>query len=418
MSRLDVWIDDESLGGSGLVGHLSKSASRTGDTISFEHDSRWLANAGPVSAFALDNGIYPGAGQQFAKLGASELSGVFQDVSPDRWGKRLMDRREAIEAREEGRKARSLRAWDYLVGVNDASRMGALRLFDPASGRYVDDRLLSVPPLTELRQLEAIAAHVERGDTEWSDEMVRWIKQIVAPGASLGGARPKASFRDPAGQLWLAKFPSNEDRINVGLWEFLTYQLAVDAGIDMPQAKLMRFSERGHTYAVKRFDRTPTSRRMYSSAMTQLDVTESEGCSYLDLAQVIETRGTSTQIARELEQLFRRVFFNIVVGNRDDHLRNHGFLRTGNGWQLSPAFDVNPSLDKSHHVLAIDDRDPSPDSNLLRATASYYRLSEKAVSAVAEQVRGAVRRWEGRARALGASANEVALMQAVIDPER
>ncbi|KAF1719935.1 serine/threonine-protein kinase HipA [Pseudoxanthomonas wuyuanensis] len=418
MNRVEVWMDDASLGGSALVGQLSKTASRTGDTISFEYDPHWLASAGPVAAFPLDHEFYFGTGPQYARAGANELSGAFQDCSPDRWGKRLMDRREAVEAREQERRVRSLRAWDYLVGVNDESRMGALRLVDPASGRYVDDRTLSAPPVTDLRQLEAIAAHVERADADLTDEMVRWIKQIVAPGASLGGARPKASFRDPAGQLWLAKFPSNDDRVNVGLWEFLAYQLSLDAGIDMPEARLMQFSDRGHTYAVQRFDRTSTSRRMFSSAMTQLDVSESEGHSYLDLVQVIETSGTSTQIASDLEQLFRRVLFNVLIGNRDDHLRNHGFLRAGDGWRLSPAFDVNPNPDKDHHVLAIDGSDPSPDSSLLLATADYYRLSRNTAAALAEHVRAAVRGWETRARALGAPAGEIALMRGVIDPDR
>jgi len=157
---------------------------------------------------------------------------------------------------------------------------------------------------------------------------------------------------------------------------------------------------------------------MYSSVMNGLDVTESDGCSYLDLVQIIETSGTSTQIARQLEQLFRRVLFNILIGNRDDHLRNHGFLRAGDGWQLTPAFDVNPNPNKDHHVLAINDRDPSPDSSLLLATADYYRLPKKTVSAVAEDVRAAVRGWETRVLALGAPASEIALMQAVIDPDR
>lgn len=418
MNDLDVWIDDESLGGSARVGRLSKTTSRTGDTISFEYDPDWLTSAGPVTAFPLDHELFFGAGHQYARAGASGLSGAFQDCSPARWGKRLMDRREAIEAREQGRNVRSLRAWDYLTGVNDESRMGALRLVDPEHGRYVDDRTLGAPPVTDLRWLEAISAQVERGDTDLSDEMIGWIKQIVAPAASLGGARPKASFRDPDGQLWLAKFPSGDDRVDVGLWEFLVWQLSVAAGIDMPAARLKRFSDRGHTYAVQRFDRTPASRRMFSSAMTRLDVTESEGCSYLDLVQAIETSGTSTQIARDLEQLFRRVLFNILIGNRDDHLRNHGFLRTGDGWLLSPAFDVNPNPDKDHHVLAIDDRDPSPDSRLLLATADYYRLSREAAGAVTEQVRTAVRGWEKRARALGAPSGEIALMQAVINPDR
>jgi len=418
MNLLHVRIDDKSLGGSALVGHLQRAASRTGETISFEYDPQWLANAGPITAFPLDQALYFGSGNQYARAGASELSGAFVDCSPDRWGKRLMDRREAIEAREQGRTVRNLRAWDYLVGVNDESRMGALRLVDPRTLRYVDDRALSAPPITELRELEAIAAQVERGDDDTSDQMANWVKQLIAPGASLGGARPKASFRDQDGQLWLAKFPSDEDRIDVGLWEFLTYQLSLAAGIHMPEARPMRLSDRGHTYAVQRFDRTPTSRRAFSSAMTRLDVAESEGCSYLDIVLAIENSGTSTQIARDLEQLFRRVLFNILIGNRDDHLRNHGFLRAGDGWQLSPAFDVNPNPDKDHHVLAINEADPSPDSRLLLATAAYYRIAKKDVGAVVDQVRNAVRGWEARARSLGLSGNDIARMQAVIDPER
>ncbi len=418
MNWLDVWIDDETLGGSTLAGRLTKAASRTGDTISFDYDPEWLAGAGPIPAFPLDPELQLAAGAHYAREGANALTGAFVDCSPDRWGKRLMDRREAVEAREEGRKTRNLRAWDYLTGVSDESRMGALRLMDPESGHYVDDRALSAPPITELRQLEAIAAQVERGDADESEQMVRWIKQLVTPGASLGGARPKASFRDPAGQLWLAKFPSNDARHDVGQWEFLTYQLSLAAGIDMPEARLMPLSSRGHTYAVKRFDRTPTSRRAFSSAMTQLDVTQSGERSYLDLVQAIETTGTSKQIARDLEQLFRRALFNILIGNRDDHLRNHGFLRVGDGWQLSPAFDVNPNPDKDHHVLAIDDADPSPDSGVLLATADYYRLTKKAVGPIVDQVRTAVNGWEQRARDLRTQSGEIALMQGVIDAGR
>lgn len=418
MNRVDVWVDDEALGGSTLVGRLTRAAARTGDTTSFEYDLQWLESAGRVQAFPLDPELHLAPGAHYARAGASALTGAFVDCSPDRWGKRLMDRREAIEAREEGRRTRNLRAWDYLIGVNDESRMGALRLVDPESGRYVDDRALGAPPVTGLRQLEAIAAQVERGDAEESPQAVRWIKQLVAPGASLGGARPKASFRDPAGQLWLAKFPSNDDRHDVGLWEFLAYQLSLAAGIDMPEARLMSLSNRGHTYAVMRFDRTPNSRRVFSSAMTQLDVLESDGRSYLDLVQMIETTGTSKQIARDLEQLFRRVLFNILIGNRDDHLRNHGFMRRGDGWQLSPAFDVNPNPDKDHHVLVIDEGDASPDSGVLFATADYYRLNKKAVGQIADQVRTAVHGWERHARALGAKSGEIALMQGVIDAGR
>lgn len=418
MSQLEVWLDDDSLGGPVRVGLLSKSSSRSGDTLSFEYDGNWLGQREPVPGFALDPQLWLAPGAHYAREGAGMLTGAFQDCSPDRWGKRLMDRREALEAREQGRAPRALRAWDYLTGVNDQSRMGALRLFDAASTRYVDDRVISAPPYTELRQLEAIAAKVESGDAEDSDHMVQWLRQLIAPGASLGGARPKASFRDERGELWLAKFPSADDRYDVGLWELLTQELALASHVQMPPAKRIALSDRGHTYAVQRFDRTASSRRAFASAMSLLDVSESEGFSYLDIVQLIETSGASRHIDQDLEQLFRRVLFSILVGNRDDHLRNHGFLRADDGWRLSPAFDVNPNVDRDQHVLAIDERDASPDSSVLMKVADFYRLDKRRAADIAAQVRDAVRTWQARARAAGATGREIDLMRAVIDSER
>ena len=234
----------------------------------------------------------------------------------------------------------------------------------------------------------------------------------------MGGARPKASFRNTDGSLWLAKFPSLEDRRDVGLWEFLTYQLSCAAEINMPPARVIKLSDRGHTFAVQRFDRTPKSRRCYSSAMTRLARIESEGASYLDLVEAIENGGASTLINIQLEQLFRRVLFNILIGNRDDHLRNHGFLREGNGWVLSPAFDVNPNPDKAEHVLTIDGMDASPDSDLLMATAAFYRLKPNDAKNIEQEVRKAVEGWDKKAKSLGLRNNEIDLMQDVIDPKR
>lgn len=418
MNRVEVWLDDDTLGGTARIGLLHRTTSRTGDALGFEYDEAWLQRTGTHPAFALDPQLPLATGLHYSRHGAAFPTGAFLDCSPDRWGKRLMDRREAIEAREEERRPRNLRPWDYLLGVSDESRMGALRLRDPDTGRYLDDRSLGAPPTTALRELEAVAAQLESGEADDSAQAIRWLKQLLAPGASLGGARPKASFRDTDGQLWLAKFPSMEDRYDIGRWEYLARLLAIDAGIDMPEARLLPLSGRGHTYAVKRFDRTPDSRRAFASALTMLDVDDSESSSYLDLVEVIETQGTSGDIATDLEQLFRRVLFNILVGNRDDHLRNHGFLRTGTGWRLAPAFDVNPNPDKDHHVLAIDESDPSTDSRLLLATADYYRLAGAALDSVVTQVRRAVERWEKSARRLGAPDAEIAVMQGVIDPGR
>lgn len=403
------------------MGFLARSASRTGDAVSFEYSQAWLDDTGPVRSFQLDPQLFLADGPLYSSRGADRLTGSFVDCSPDRWGKTLMARREAIEAKEEGRKVRDLRDWDHLVGVDDELRMGALRLRD-SEGVFRDTRDLSAPPIADLRELEAVAEAVaeavERGDPADTPLMRRWLRNLIVPGVSLGGTRPKAGFRDVDGALWLAKFPSVDDRRDVGLWELLTYQLSVDAGIAMPSARALRLSGRGHTYAVTRFDRMDGSRRAFASAMALLDATQSEGHSYLDLITVIEAEGTSSSISDELEQLFRRVMFNILIGNRDDHLRNHGFLRVGNGWRLSPAFDVNPHPDRHDHVLAIDESDTSPDTALLLSTSSYYRLSRPASRAIAERVCAVVRGWEKRARTLGLRSAEIDVMRGVIDPER
>lgn len=412
MTVVETWLDDDSLGPPTLVGRLTRNTGRSGDTVRFDYDPGWLE--APV-AFELDHDLPMVGGAHYAPAGADQLTGALLDCSPDRWGKMLMERREAIDARDQGRRVRTLRAWDFLLGVNDESRMGALRLKDPETDRFLDAHGLAAPPLTDLRALEDAADKVEQGG---DDHVAQWILQLIAPGASLGGARPKASFRDVDGSLWLAKFPSREDRRDIGLWEHLTYQLSVIAGIDMPDARVLRLSDRGHTFAVRRFDRTAVSRRHFASAMTRLARQESEGASYLDLVEAIETGGASTQIAGQLEQLFRRVLFNVLIGNRDDHLRNHGFLRQGNGWVLSPAFDVNPNPDKHDHVLTLDGEDASPDSAVLMATRDFYRLSAARAGQIEKEVRDAVRGWTGLARKVGLRNAEIDQMHGVIDPDR
>jgi serine/threonine-protein kinase HipA len=415
VSTVHVWIDDEALGGPTIAGSLVRSTSKTGDVVRFQYREGWLNDAGPIAGFELDADLVLASGPLYAQAGAAQLSGIFMDCSPDRWGKMLMERREAIEAKADRRRIRTLQSWDFLLGVNDASRMGAVRLQDADTGQFLDARELGAPPVTDLRTLEAAADKVERGSDV---EAARWIGQLIAPGASLGGARPKAGFRDTDGRLWLAKFPSVEDRRDVGLWEFLAYRLSLAAGIHMPPARVLKLSARGHTYAVQRFDRTSTSRRLYASAMTRLGRDDSDGASYLDIVQAIETGGPSARIATDLEQLFRRVLFNILIGNRDDHLRNHGFLREGNGWALAPAFDVNPNPDKAAHVLAIDEADASPDSALLTSTSAFYRLKPARARAIERQVRDALRGWEAKAKALGLKRAEIDRMGDVIDPDR
>lgn len=411
MNEVEVWLDEPRLAERVLVGRLYRSVGKSGEAVRFEYSEDWLRYP---HTFEIDPEARLNVGPQYASAGADQLFGVFQDSSPDRWGKLLMDRREAIEAREEGRRVRTLRAWDYLMGVDDGARMGALRLADPNTHAFIANHPLSAPPMTALRELEAAAAQVERGQGARVD---KWVRQLLAPGTTLGGARPKASFVDEQENLWLAKFPSAEDRHDVGSWEFLAYELSVAAGIDMPEAKVLALSRRGHTYAVKRFDRADGHRWMYASARTLLGL-DGEGASYLDLVQVIESQGARGGIAADLEQLFRRAVFNVLMGNRDDHLRNHGFLREQTGWRLSPAFDVNPNPDKDVHVLALDEHAFTPDTKLLLRNREFFRLGADRAAQVLEEVRAAVRQWEVRAKALGINRAEITTLGAVIDPER
>lgn len=418
MTEFDVRLDDQSLGGSALVGHLQRSGNHGREAISFEYAEDWVAGRTAIAPFELDHQLLLGPGRQYARGGATRLSPAFQDASPDRWGCMLIERRERIRSRQRGEAPRRLTEWDYLAGVSDETRMGALRLFSPNTQHFVDGDRLQAPPLADLRELEAITAEVERDDADDTPERIEWLLHLAAPGSALGGARPKAAIRDVDQSHWLAKFPSNDDRHDIGLWEYITYQLARMAGIEMPEARILRLSERGHTYLARRFDRQENSRRVYASALTLTDRDHSEGASYLDIVQIIENDGVAKRIGADLEQMCRRVLFTLLVGNRDDHLRNHGFLREGNGWRLSPAFDINPNPDKDVHVLAIDDVEPTPDSSLWRNTAEFYRVKGKVRDRIESEVRQAVAQWRGVARAQGASRGEINRMATVIDSQR
>lgn len=418
MSALEVWLADSTLGrGETRVGSLLRTKERAGESIRFSYDPAWLDRTASPNAFRIDPGL-PLFQGDFHPPRDMDLPGIFLDMSPDRWGRVLMERREALEARDAGREVRILRGWDFLVGVNDATRMGGLRLRDPETRAYVDARELGAPPLARMRELEDIVARLDQEGAERLPEYRQWLRQLVAPGTSLGGARPKSSFIDEDGTMWLAKFPANDDRRDVGLLEFLTAELARRARIAMPPVRRYSFSSRGHTFAVRRFDRADRTRRVYASAMTLLQRRDGEDASYLELAELIEAEGEPGGIRDDLAQLFRRILFSILIGNRDDHLRNHGFLRSQGGWQLSPAFDINPNPDRDVHALAIDAADPRPLSANLLATADFYRLKPGEADAIAAEVRGAVRQWKQVAADLGVTARDTALLGAAIDPDR
>lgn len=387
---LDVVLDDATLGPTAAIGSLRCERHGTSEAIGFAYHRDYLERRQSV-AIAPDLPLVEGPswpGREQA------LFGIFRDISPDRWGRMLMERREALEAREARRRVQRLSEWDFLTGVDDCTRMGALRLrrTDPPHA-WVDERERSAPPAARLRELEAIARELGREDAEELPEYAHWLAQLVAPGTSMGGARPKATFADEDGALWLAKFPAHDDRRDVGAWEYLAWRLAKTAGVSVPDARLLRFGRGYRSFAVQRFDREGGSRRLYASAMTLTGRHDGEGGSYLDVAQAIQRHGDPAGIDDNLTQLYRRIVFSILIGNRDDHLRNHGFLRTPGGWQLAPAFDINPNPDKREHALAIDAHDPSPLLGNLRATHAFYRLTGTQAKAIEDEVRDAVGTW-------------------------
>lgn len=397
---LEVWLDD-GLGPASQVGTLAHDRGQ----IRFHYERAWLQDA---RAFALDPDLSLDEQAFFPKPELGNF-GIFLDSSPDRWGQTLMRRREALQAKDEKRPPRTLYAWDFLIGVQDQTRQGALRFRRPASETFLGNEKMPAPPVTSLRELEAVAHALSHRRIEDLDVLRKWLAVLVAPGASLGGARPKANFTEADGSLWMAKFPSRDDDRDVGAWEYVVHELARQAAVDVPPARLLKLNNDFHTFCIKRFDRASGARRFYASAMTLLRRSQSEGTSYLDLAQFIRAQGDAEHAHADLAQLFRRVAFNVAVGNRDDHLRNHGFILGNVGWRLAPAFDVNPNIDKDDHVLNIDDGDNRPSLATVLSTAAFYGLAEAQALQIVNEVRAATGRWREAARRARISMADVEL---------
>jgi serine/threonine-protein kinase HipA len=400
---LEVWLDADFVPERRRVGTLSHDRG----TARFHYDPSWLQHE---LSFALDPDLSLGEGAYYPNPEQGNFR-IFDDSAPDRWGQMLMKRREALAAKDEVRTPRTLYAWDYLLGVQDLTRQGALR-FRTSEGPFLASQALSAPPAANLRELQSVAREITAKRIDDLDALRRWLSVLVAPGASLGGARPKANFTEVDGTLWIAKFPARDDERDIGAWEGLTHGLAKQAGIDVPAAKLRSFASEHHTFCVQRFDRASSRRRFYASAMALLQKDVSEGSSYLELAEFLHHRGARDHIATDLEQLYRRVAFNVAVGNRDDHLRNHGFLLTSTGWRLAPAFDMNPNLDKAEHVLNLDETDNRPNLATVIETAEWYRLSKERGTDIVAEIFEVTRQWRAAAAHAGIARADIELTAA------
>lgn len=388
---VQVVLDWQELGGPHVVGTLHVEAARGTPIFSFTYDAKWLQDHRGV---ALDPDLALVRGRTWLRPGQPNF-GIFLDSAPDRWGRTLLQRRENWQARQDGRKARVLREWDFLLGVADVTRLGALRFRrQPDTAFLADSSEMPVPPLAHLRELAAVAAAIDQDDRDVSQEQEgRWLRQLVAPGSSLGGARPKAVVRDEVGHLCLAKFPARLDRFDMGAWEFVLNQLARQAGIAVPEARLLQMGETGSTLLIRRFDRTASGTRIpFASAMTLLGRRDGEpGASYLELAELLMRQGARP--AADARALFARVLFNVAVSNTDDHLRNHGFFLTSKGWTLAPAFDLNPNPEGGSHALLLDEVHDEGDLDTVLASHRSFGLTANEAAQIYETVTGAVRGW-------------------------
>ncbi len=390
---IEVCADWEGLDGPTTMGWLFATRARGKEVFSFEYDDEWLRSRSSRRA-QLDPTLQLFAGPQYPSAGRPNF-GLFLDSCPDRWGRVLMRRREAQMARATGRVARRLVESDYLLGVHDGHRMGALRF--RAGGPFLDDNdEFASPPWTSLRDLEHASLQIEREDAATDPDYGRWLRMLIAPGGSLGGARPKASVTDEGGFLWIAKFPSRADSEDVGAWEWVVHELAEQAGVDVPEVQLRRFGSEHHTVLSRRFDRANSGRRLhFASAMTLLERRDGDdadaGASYLELADLLIRSGARP--AADLEQLWRRIAFFVCVSNTDDHLRNHGFLLTQRGWTLAPAYDVNPEPHGEGLKLNISESDNAQSLELVREVAPLFRVKKTRAEEILDEVIAAVRTW-------------------------
>lgn len=387
----DHFSSDEPL----LLGKLYVNAQKGTENYSFEYDNDWLKNTN--LAVSLDPDLMSYGGRQFPN--GSGIFGIFSDASPDRWGRILMMKRERLQADKENRKPNKLGDSDYLMGVYDETRMGGIRFKLEPDGEFLsNDKETATPPWTTLRTLEEASRHFE-DDAKKLNE--KWLNQLIRPGSSLGGARPKATVIDTEGNLWIAKFPSQNDENNTGAWEKVVHDMAKMCGLNVPESKLETFSSLGSTFLVKRFDRDKNRRIHFASAMTLLGkkdgASAADGTSYLDIAAFIKANGARPKA--DLLELWKRIVFNIAVSNTDDHLRNHAFIFTKTGWTLSPLYDVNPVPYGNDLAINIDEMRSDLDIDIAVETADRFGVNEADAAKIADEITTIVREnWEKLAK--------------------
>lgn len=406
MERLLVYADFDWLDKQELVGTLTYERLRGSGTYGFSFSNEWLKNHGDI-ILAEGLGNFPGS--QFVQ--EEKLFGCISDTLPDRWGRRLLNRREQLIAKQENRPVRTLYSYDYLKGIDDFTRMGGFRFKESEDGDYINSgSRFTVPPITSVKDLTIAAQEYEKSDEQNVLPEEKWIRQLAHPGTSLGGARPKANVIDDEGNLWIAKFPSRNDDYDIALWEHFCHLLAKETGVNVAETRLLSIDGGYHTLLSKRFDRTDEHKRIhFASAMTMTGLTDGDdfetGHGYLDIVDFI-IRGCC-DVDVNLRELYRRVAFNICVGNSDDHFRNHGFLLTNKGWILTPAYDLNPT-GNDHQSLLIDKSSNESSLKRLLMTSDDYLITKEDAESIISHVRDVVKNeWKNIALKTNMSYSEM-----------
>lgn len=395
------------------VGELGYESLRGSDSYSFKYDNDWLRLYGGLFLSA-DINNYPG--QQYTQPDRDIFS-CFSDALPDRWGRMLLNRREQILSTEEKRPVRKLSSFDYLMGIDDFSRMGGFRFKESPDGEFINcEKSLRIPPLTDIRALVAASMEIEKSEEQNQLPEKKWLLQLLHPGTSLGGARPKAGVMNDEGQLCVAKFPSRNDDYDVALWEHASHLLAKKSGVTAADTSVIETGGKYHALLSKRFDRTSDGRRKhFASAMTLLGLTDGcdakTGNGYLDIVDFILQN--CCNVEDNLRQLYRRVAFNIAMGNSDDHFRNHGFLLTPKGWTLSPAYDMNPTLNE-YQALLINSTTNHADLQVLLDSAEEYMIGREEAGHIIDEVKAGVRHWKSIAARLGIAKREMDVFEQVL----
>lgn len=390
-----------------LMGILHSEILIGKEIFSFEYHKEWLKS---TPSCILDPDLQWFQGIQYLSDQKKSNFGIFLDSSPDRWGRLLMRRQEAALAKKESRAEKTLHETEYLLGVYDEFRMGGLRFKTAENENFLsDNQKNAIPPWSTIRNLEEISLKLENEDAVEDVDYLKWLALLMAPGSSLGGARPKAGVVDPLGNMWIAKFPSAHDQCDIGGWEMVAHELARQAGITVAHGVARKFSSRYHTYLTRRFDRTENQQRLhFASAMTLLGYTDGadhiDNVSYLELAEFIMR--TSPFADQDLEELWRRIVFSISISNTDDHLRNHGFLLEKNGWRLSPAYDINPNETGVGLKLNISETSNALEIDLAMDVCEYFRVSKSTATMIIAQVQESVKNWRKTADAFSLSKNE------------